>query len=245
MGTVVLTLFILSLVANTTILSSKFVLHEVNNSIVEDDITNQVNNGLAKYGISTSILTKKTTNQLVKQAVKQVYAGEKINLDLSPVTKHVENNFSSQLSQFGLANAANEVSSSITTELNSAVNEQLNTPEVASFTKNLQLAKTITNLVMVISAGGCILLLVIALLRRSFLHDFSWIGLWSLIFGEGTIYGVGQLALQMVADQPDYVSFVAQVVTDFQRQANSILSILLLFVIVLFIGRIGKRVWRH
>lgn len=245
-GTIFLTLLVVSMVLNSTVLNRRFAVREVTDSTVADDITSQVNAGLEKYGISSKVLTKKTTNKLVAQAINQVYAGKKISLNLAPVTKSVGNEVDSQLSQYGISGSiiSGQASQELTSDINTVVNSQLNTSEVTSFIHELQVVKTVTNLVMFASGIIVVLLAVVALFGRYFTRAFSWICFWSLLLSSAFVWGVVHLVPQLVADQPDYVSFAAQCVTDFGKQAAEMLSVLLAVLLLLIVGRLFNRIWR-
>lgn len=245
-GTIFLTLLVISMVLNATVLNRHFAVREVTDSTVADDITNQVNAGLEKYGISSNILTKKTTNKLVAQAINQVYAGKKISLNLAPVTKSVGNEVDSQLSQYGISGSviSGQTSQEITSGVNTVVNNQLNTSAVTSFIHELQAVKTAVNVVMLVSGAIVVLMAVIALFGRYFARVFSWICLWSLLLSSAFVWGVVHLVPQLVADQPDYVSFAAQCVADFGKQSAKTLSVLLVVLLILFAGRLFRRIWR-
>ena len=84
-----MTLLGLALLVNSTLLNVNFVKEEVTSSSLESVMLSQVNSGLTQYGISTSVLKKSDTDKLINQAIEQIYAGEKINLDLSSVVNSV------------------------------------------------------------------------------------------------------------------------------------------------------------
>lgn len=244
LGIIALTILVVSVLANSTVLNANFAVREINDSAIEDELTNQIGAGLAQYGISSRVLTTKTTKQLASQAVKQVYAGKKIDLDLSPVTQSAATSANSLLAQYGISTNAAETSSA-TTAINSAVNAQLNTSAVTSFTQGLQVTKTIVNLALVISAGIIVIMIVVALMRRSFLHDFSWICLWGLLASWGLVRVLSGLTMQVAKDQPDYVALISQVMAAIMNQANRLLLALLLVVVVLFAGRLWQRIWQQ
>src|SRR5699024_11994507 len=87
---------------------------------------NQVNSSLIQYGISTSVLKKSDTDKLINQAIDQVYAGEKINLDLSPIVNNVGTSVNSQLAQYGLSTSMLPAGSS------SAIRSEEHTSELQS-----------------------------------------------------------------------------------------------------------------
>lgn len=109
-GVICVTLLGLTLLINSTLLNVNFVKEEVTSSSLESVMLGQVNSSLTQYGISTSVLKKSDTDKLINQAIDQVYAGEKINLDLSPIVNNVGTSVNSQLAQYGLSTSMLTVS---------------------------------------------------------------------------------------------------------------------------------------
>ncbi len=241
-GTICLILFVLSTVLNATILSPRFVLHEVRNSVVETTITDQVNGALERYGVPTSILTDKDTGRLLNQAVNQVYAGKNIHLDLSRVTQRAGAAADSQLAQYGLAGVGSAASSALSQNVNSVVNSQLNTPAVENLANGIHLAKVVVNAIFMVTGIGLVALAILAIFGRHFAQSFSRMGIWTVVV-DGALCGlVGKLAPQLAADQPDYTAFVAQLSTDFMRTAFTTIGLVLVVTIILLIWRIvGRR----
>ncbi|MDD6432486.1 MAG: hypothetical protein PUF79_05100 [Lactobacillaceae bacterium] len=241
-GTICLILFVLSTVLNATILSPRFVLHEVRNSVVETTITDQVNGALERYGVPTSILTDKDTGRLLNQAVNQVYAGKNIHLDLSRVTQRAGAAADSQLAQYGLAGVGSAASSALSQNVNSVVNSQLNTPAVENLANGIHLAKVVVNAIFMVTGIGLVALAILAIFGRHFAQSFSRMGIWTVVV-DGALCGLlGKLAPQLAADQPDYTAFVAQLSTDFMRTAFTTIGLVLVVTIILLIWRIvGRR----
>ena len=237
-GTIFLILFVLSTILNATILNPKFVLHEVRDSVVETTITDQVNGALERYGVPTSLLTDKDTDNLLNQAVNQVYAGKNIHLDLSSVTQRAGATADNELAQYGLAGVGNTVSANLGQSVNNVVNSQLNTPGVARLANGIHLARLTSNAVFALT-GICLLVLaVLGLLGHHFTRSFSRMGVWTVVI-DGAICGiVGKLAPQLAADQPDYTAFVAQLATSFMHTAWATIGLVLVVTIGLFIWRV-------
>lgn len=161
-GIICLTLLALGLLLNVTLLNPNFV-KEITSSSLESIMMSQVNSSLTQYGISTSVLKKSDTDKLITQAVDQIYAGEKINLDLSSVVNSVSSSVDSQLAQYGLSTSMLPAgsSSAVTNNINSIVNSQLNTPEVSQLITGIKIAKTSVNIILVI----CLISLVLLIIR--------------------------------------------------------------------------------
>ena len=242
-GVISLVLLLLSLIVNATFLNRSFVLHEIKGSVVETTITDQVNAGLEQYGISGSVLTDKETDQLLTQAVNQVYAGKKISLDLSKVTAKVGSSVDSELSQYGLSGVGSTATAAISQDVNAAVNSQVNNSAVASFTRGVQVARAVTNVIMIGSGLVVVALLVLALLRRHLLESASHACIGAAVIDGLVVWAVAKLGPQLAADSPDYVSFVAQMATDFSHRAFGILSLVLITGLGLLAVRIVKWGW--
>ncbi|HJA27746.1 MAG TPA: hypothetical protein H9720_05375 [Candidatus Limosilactobacillus intestinigallinarum] len=237
-GTVLLVFFVLSMILNATLLNPKFILREVQDSVVETTITDQVNGALQRYGVPTSLLTDKDTDHLLTQAVNQVYAGKSIHLDLSRVTQRAGATADSELAQYGLAGVGSAVSADLSQNVNNVVNSQLNTPVVARLANGIHLTKLVTNAIFMVTGIGLLILIVLVILGRHFAQSFSWIGIWTVVI-DGLVCGaIGKLAPQLAADQPDYAAFVAQLSAAFIHTAVVILGPILVVTIVLFIWRI-------
>ena len=245
-GVICVTLLGLALLVNSTLLNVNFIKKEVTSSSLESVILSQVNSSLTQYGISTSVLQKSDTDKLINQAIDQIYAGEKIKLDLSPVVNSVNSSVNSQLAQYGLSTSMLPAgsSSAITSNINSMVNSQLNTPEVAQLINGIKIAKTITNFILAISIIGLIVLILKGLWRRHLISSFRWICLWGTILYTGTVMAIHALALQIGEGQPDLSPFISQVANDFQQTGFHISMIIIVVSIVLFILQFVKRKWR-
>ncbi|MBB1095153.1 hypothetical protein H5R92_02815 [Limosilactobacillus sp. BG-MG3-A] len=245
-GVICVTLLGLALLVNSTLLNVNFIKKEVTSSSLESVILSQVNSSLTQYGISTSVLQKSDTDKLINQAIDQIYAGEKIKLDLSPVVNSVNSSVNSQLAQYGLSTSMLPAgsSSAITSNINSMVNSQLNTPEVAQLINGIKIAKTITNFILAISIIGLIVLILKGLWRRHLISSFRWICLWGTILYTGTVMAIHALALQIGEGQPDLGPFISQVANDFQQTGFHISMIIIVVSIVLFILQFVKRKWR-
>lgn len=217
----VICLFLLSIgcLLNMTLLNADFVKNEVNSSPLESVILSQVNSNLTQYGISTSVLKKSDTEQLINQAVDQIYAGEKINLDFSRLVTNANATIGSQLAQYGISNSilANS-SAALTNNLNTMVNGQLNTPEVAQLTAGIRVAKMVTNIVVILS-GLCLLVMVgVALWQRHFMGSFAWICLWAAGLTAGAVVLARTIGYQASQQQADIGPFIAQLADDIQQR---------------------------
>lgn len=237
-GIVLVTLLMLSLILNQTILNVRFVNHEITRSNLSSVLIKTVNNNLAEYGVSTT-LSDKETNKLVTQAVDQIYSGKEINLNLQPVIGNVDSAASQAAARYGLSTEIpNSVTSGVSDEISTTINGQLNTPQVKQLTSIISIAKVVDHVVMVVSIIGLGIMFLFALFRRNFVRLFSWIGLWSSLIVYVLILGLGEIITQIGENYPDFSSLTAQVGMDFHSQALNWWLILLVVTIILFIWRI-------
>lgn len=242
-GIICLTLLALGLLLNVTLLNPNFVKKEITSSSLESIMMSQVNSSLTQYGISTSVLKKSDTDKLITQAVDQIYAGEKINLDLSSVVNSVSSSVDSQLAQYGLSTSMLPAgsSSAVTNNINSIVNSQLNTPEVSQLITGIKIAKTSVNIILVICLISLVLLIIRGLWQRHFVKNFSWICIVASILYTVIILVAHTLAIQAGQYQADLSPFIVQVANDFQQQAFSGSLLMAGVGIGLFILQLVKR----
>lgn len=245
-GIICLTILLLVLVLNSTLLSANFMKKEITSSSLESVMLSEVNSSLTQYGISTSVLKKSETDKLITQAVDQVYAGEKINLDLSSVVSSVNSSVDSQLSQYGLSTSMLPAgsTSAVTGNINAAVNSQLNTPAVTQLITGIKVAKTVNNLLLIVSLAGLLIMLVLALWRHHLLASFSWICLLAAILFAGIMAALHGLAIQIGQQQADLSPFIAQIADAVQQRGFSEALMIGGLAICLFIFRIGMRIWQ-
>jgi hypothetical protein len=242
-GTIILGLLMLCLIMNATLLNRHFAVHEIKDSIVATTITDQVNAGLERYGIPNSALTDRETNHLLTQVVDQVYAGKKLRVDLSPVMAHVGSSVNSQLAQYGLAGAGGTAMTALSQNVNDAVNAQLNSTAVTKFVHVVQLIRTSVTIITVVTALVMLIMVVQAVLHRHLIISFSKICIGAVIIDGLLVWLVTKVGPQLVEDQPDYVSFVIQLVTDFSHRAMAMLSVVLVIGLTLLAIRIVRWGW--
>lgn len=240
LGILLLTLFTISLVLNQTFLNRKFVTRELTSSEVETQLLDEVHAGMAQYGIPATMLTKTNANHLIQTVVNQAFAGQQLKLDLSSVTDQLAGQADSQLAQFGISTAMlpSGTTDAITSNVNSAVNSRINTPEVTAFINGLKVTRTVVNVIMVVSAIGVLLLLVLSLFGRHLVRSFAWITTGALIL-SGVVVAVIKAAIPQLAQaNPDYSSFAVQCADDFQGVAWAWLAVLAVLAIAFWCVRL-------
>ncbi|KRK56465.1 hypothetical protein [Limosilactobacillus antri] len=233
-GVIVLVFLMLSLIGSRTFFNKRFVMHEVTSSAVESDLLDQVQAGLSQYGISSKLLTKDDTDQIVRTVVNQAFAGQELNLDLSRVTDRLAGQANSQLAQFGVSSSLlpSGATGAVNESINAAVNSRINTPQVKQAINNLQLARTINTAVLSISSFLFVLLLIGAAIRRHLIQSCSWISTIALLISGTLVMAVKGLIPQLV--NAEYSSLAVQFAADFQSAALTWLAVLAVIVVILW-----------
>ncbi|WP_367341924.1 hypothetical protein [Limosilactobacillus sp.] len=212
---VVLWLFLASFWLYRTIFNKQFAVREAGSTAVADQIDSAVDSALEQYNLPHSILTKKDTNSLVKQAVSDVYDNQRISLDLSPITNQLQSSVSGTLSSYGIdSSLAGSSINAISTQLNSAVNEKVNNDAVRSFTTGLHTATLVDVAVMAISGILAVVQLVTAIFRRYVLQLVAWSGIVATVLLAVTITLTRQIVLEATQALPDLSASVVGVVKD-------------------------------
>ncbi|WP_283583089.1 hypothetical protein [Limosilactobacillus difficilis] len=215
MFALVIWLFLTSFWLYRTIFNKQFAIREASSTAVADQINSAVDSALEQYNLPHSILTKKETNSLVKQAVSDVYDNQRISLDLSPITNQLQSSVSSTLSSYGIdSSLAGNSINAVSTQLNSAVNERVNNDSVKSFTEGLHTASLIDLAVMAVSGILAVVQLVTASFRRYPLKLLAWSGFLAALLLAGTISVGRQVVLEASRTLPDLAASVVGVVKD-------------------------------
>lgn len=246
LGILLLTLFMVSLVLNRTFLNQRFVTREMTSSTLENQLLDEVDSGMAQYGLPSKMLTKHDTDHIVRTVVRQAFAGEQLKVNLQPVTNQLAGQADSELSQFGISTSLLPAGSTaaITDSVNSAVNSRINTPQVTAVINGLQVAKTITNVVWAVSGLGVIIMIGWALLGHHLLTSFSWITTVALLFSGLLVAVAGRLIPQLAQAAPDFSAFAVQCATDFQRVATGWLGLLAIVAVICWGLRLIRSLWR-
>lgn len=243
LGVVLLTVLTISFIVERTILNKSFIMHEVTSSALESTILDEVDDGLQQYGIPTSAVTKADTDHIVRTVVNQAFAGQRLKLDLSPITNNVENQANDELSKFGLSTdiLPSGTPSAVASQVNSTVNSQINTPEVTAVINGLQVARVATNICLIVSACGLLVLIVLAILRRHFATSFSWIFLFGTVISWLIIEVVRAVIPQLVQPYPDYSTFAVQCAGDFGQTAMPVIAVTGILAVICWAIRGFKR----
>lgn len=239
-GIIFMTLLMVSLVLNQTFLNKRFVSHEITSSTLESDLLDSVHDGMSQYGIPAKMLTKNAADKIVRKSIDQVFAGQPIRVDLSPVTDQLAGEADSQLAQFGISTSLLPAGTSdaITSNLNSAVNSRINTPQVTAAINGLHTVKIINSTVLAVSAVVVLILAVLAILGRHFLMSFSWITTIALVVSGLLVMITRSIIPQLAQNAPDYSSLAVQCASDFQGTAFIWLAILAVLAVILWLVRL-------
>lgn len=223
-----------------TILSKEFAAEEVKQTVVADQLNQEVDNVLASYAVPRSVLTKQESVKLARQAVKNVYDNQAINVDMSSVTDRLESSVSSLAGNYGVdvSSVAGSSLNALTNQLNSAVNQRLNTQQVKTFTKQLHLAKVVNIAVLSISGILTIVLLVSALLKRNLIPIVSWSLTIVSLLAAGSIMVSGSVARQFSQAVPDFSSSIISVWGDVAQFGWHLVILTVVLAAVCWIARI-------
>lgn len=223
-----------------TILSKEFAAEEVKQTVVADQLNQEVDNVLASYAVPRSVLTKQESVKLARQAVKNVYDNQAINVDMSSVTDRLESSVSSLAGNYGVdvSSVAGSSLNALTNQLNSAVNQRLNTQQVKTFTKQLHLAKVVNMAALAISGILTIVLLVSALLKRNLIPIVSWSLTIVSLLAAGSIMVSGSVAKQFSRVVPDFSSSIISVWGDVAQFGWHLVILTVVLAAVCWIARI-------
>lgn len=223
-----------------TILSKEFAAEEVKQTVVADQLNQEVDNVLASYAVPRSVLTKQESVKLARQAVKNVYDNQAINVDMSSVTDRLESSVSSLAGNYGVdvSSVAGSSLNALTNQLNSAVNQRLNTQQVKTFTKQLHLAKVVNIAVLSISGILTIVLLVSALLKRNLIPIVSWSLTIVSLLAACFIMVSGSVARQFSQAVPDFSSSIISVWSDVAQFGWHLVILTVVLAAVCWIARI-------
>lgn len=223
-----------------TILHKNFATNEVQQTVVADQLNQEIDNVLADYAVPRSVLTKRESVKLTRQAVTDVYNNQAINLDLSSVTDRLESSVSEMAGSYGVDvnSVAGNSLSALTNQLNSAVNQRVNTQQVKTFTHQLHVAKLVNMAVLAASGVLTIVLLVSAAVKRGFLAISSWALTLTSLLSAVSILGSGSIARQFSRAIPDFSSSIVAVWGDVSRFGWYLVALVIVLAIICWVGRI-------
>lgn len=233
----------IAILLNATVLDADFAADELADSPISTQLQEEVNGSLSEYGVSGSLLTTKETHRLVRQAVKQVYAGKSIKLDLTNVEKRLQSKVDDELGSYGLSTSLlpSSATSEFNQQLTNQVNQKLNTDEVQTAAKTITTVKTVVNVLLAISGVALAVLIVWSLFKHCFLAVFAWSA--GLYFGFVWLIKLG--INQAAQEQPDYASTIATIGNDVLTRGWRIAWLLLALALVGWLLRGGLRIVRR
>lgn len=245
---VLLTLIIaVGLLLNATVLNADFAADELADSPISTQLKEQVNSSLSEYGVSGSLLTTKETKRLVKQAVKQVYAGKNIKLDLTNIEKRLQSKVDDELGAYGLSTSMlpDSATSQFNSQLTNQVNQKLNTSEVQTAAKTITTIKTVVNVMLIISGIALAVLMVWSLFTHCFLQIFSWSTTWTAALYFGLVWLIKLGIAQAAQTEPDYASTIVKIGNDVLIKGWQMAWLLLILALVWWLWRGILRIIRH
>lgn len=231
------------LLLNTTVLNEKFVAREITQSAVGGQIQSQINSSLSQYGIEGEAITKKQTDQLLQTAVKQVYSGKAIKLDLSDILSNLENGTTSTMSNYGIPNQIkSSVTDSVNTEVTNIINENINTPAVNQFESRIKLARSLVIVGLVVSVAILFMVALYDLFTHTLLRDFRWITLISGGLFAIFLNWLKPLIHDAISTDVTMNSLATPIVSDILKQGNWLtLGVLVIGIILLIMSLIIRR----
>lgn len=237
----------IAVLLNATVLDADFAADELADSPISTQLQEEVNGSLSEYGVSGSLLTTKETHRLVRQAVKQVYAGKSIKLDLTNVEKRLQSKVDDELGSYGLSTSLlpSSATSEFNQQLTNQVNQKLNTDEVQTAAKTITTVKTVVNVLLAISGLALAVLIVWSLFKHCFLAVFGWSTAWSAGLYFGFVWLIKLGINQAAQEQPDYASTIATIGNDVLTRGWRIAWLLLVLALVGWLLRGGLRIVRR
>lgn len=220
-GILAMLVMMFCLLLNTTVLNEEFVANEIIQSTVGSEIQSQINSSLSQYGVAGETITKKQTNELLKTAVKQVYSGQSIKLDLSDILNNLEDGANDTLSNYGVSDELkNSVTDSVNTEVTNIINSKINTPAVAQFESRIKLAKTLVIIGLIASVAILFMVALYDLFTHTLLRDFRWIMIISGSLFAVFLNWLKPLITSAISTDVTMNSLATPIVNDILKQGN-------------------------
>ena len=167
--------------AQATVLNEQFMVKELTNSGLAREVQNDVNASLASYGIQGDVITTSQTNQLLKQAIHQIYQGKPLQLDTSDVANAVQGRVGNTLAKYGVSSSlTNDVpTSSINSQVSTIINNRINTTDVAKLENGIHVARVGSIIGLVVSIIVLLMIVIRDIFAKALIADFRWITLLS------------------------------------------------------------------
>lgn len=220
-GILAMLIMMFCLLLNTTVLNEEFVANEITQSTVSGEIQSQINSSLSQYGVAGETITKKQTNELLKTAVKQVYSGHPIKLDLSDILNNLEDDTNDTLSNYGVSDELkNSVTDSVNTEVTNIINSKINTPAVTQFESRIKLAKTLVIVGLIASVAILFMVALYDLFTHTLLRDFRWIMIISGSLFAVFLNWLKPLITSAISTDVTINSLATPIVNDILKQVN-------------------------
>ena len=162
--------------AQQTVLSEQTAKTTLTTPTVVATVQSELNSGLTQYGL-TNLITATDTKAVLRQLITEVYQDQPLALDLSAVTERASRRADNALSVYGVQ-VPTELTAGVAGTVNTAVNAQLNTSELKTVQQNLQVAKQVASVTLVVS--GLLVVLgavraVVGLVSGSLLWLLTWL----------------------------------------------------------------------
>ena len=238
LGVVAGIVLLVCLLLNTTLLNENFVAQEVTRSSLGSQIQSEINDSFNSYGMSGEVISQKQTNRLLRTAIRQVYAGENIHLDVSDVVNNVENNASDALGGYSLPTT---FSNSINDQVSSIVNSRINSSQLTNFESDIRIARHIVIAGLVISVTVLLCIAIYDLMTGTLLRDFRWICLLSGLLFWGVLRTARSAAVSTMANDSLWKPITSSIADDVLRQGNYFVIAMLILAVVIFAASLIRR----
>lgn len=205
--------FLLTSVANITVMNEKFVANQVTNSEIGSSIVTEVNSSASDYGLSEKILTKSITNELLTDAIGDVYEDRNVSIDFDPVYNRIDKLVDQKVE--GLGYGSTTISSTLKSEIQSGlttvINKYLNTSELSEVSEQVANVRKITNVVWAVSGIILLIMAMVALFRRFLLNGSGWILLIGGIISTVLLKAGSLVLYQLMSSITDLSSSATQI----------------------------------
>lgn len=201
LSTLAISLLGLSVLLATTVLSPSFTSRVLTRGPAPELLQETINQTVQENGAPADLVTKHEARQLLKTAVRQVYSGQPINLDLGPIETRL-------VGQVGAVTGlpadliGGAAATMVGNQLTTAVNEQVNPPAVRTLTVWITTARRVNQVALVLLGGLVMLCVLIALIRPTVQASvvLSWSLFWALCSTAGLVGVLATNSARFVAD---------------------------------------------
>lgn len=237
LGIIAFVVLLAALLLNTTVLNEHFALKELSQTTLNSQIKDQINDSFNAYGMTGEVVDQKQTDELLKTAIKQVYAGKPIHLDVSDVVGNLQDS-NSLLQGYQLPGT---ISDGIDDTVNEVINNSINSSQLTTVEQYLKHGRRLVIISLTISILVLLVIAIYDLFTGTILRDFRWICLVStLIFWGGISFAQSAIASQLTNDTT-WGPIVNSIVKAVYHQGEYFVIAMLILSVFLFVFSIIRR----